>query len=67
MPASGQLQLAAFRHLYRDGDAQRLPDGSRQNSYTLRYNISPSVHWNIDTTFGHISGRRVRHRAWPLR
>jgi outer membrane usher protein len=32
-------------------------DGSRQNSYTLRYNISPSVHWNIDTTFGHISGQ----------
>jgi hypothetical protein len=32
-------------------------DGSRQNSYTLRYNISPSVHWNIATTFGHISGQ----------
>jgi len=32
-------------------------DGSRQNTYTLRYNISPSVHWNIDTTFGHISGQ----------
>jgi len=32
-------------------------DGSRQNSYTLRYNISTSVHWNIDTTFGHISGQ----------
>ena len=32
-------------------------DGSRQNSYTLRYNISPSVHWNIDATFGHVSGQ----------
>ena len=32
-------------------------DGSRQKSYTLRYNISPSVHWNIDATFGHVSGQ----------
>jgi outer membrane usher protein len=32
-------------------------DGSRQNSYTLRYNISPTVHWNIDATFGHVSGQ----------
>ena len=32
-------------------------DGSRQNSYTLRYNISPSARWNIDATFGHVSGQ----------
>jgi outer membrane usher protein len=32
-------------------------DGSRQNSYTLRYNISPSAQWNIDATFGHVSGQ----------
>ncbi|HEX4523396.1 MAG TPA: fimbria/pilus outer membrane usher protein [Casimicrobiaceae bacterium] len=32
-------------------------DGSRQNAYTFRYNISPSVHWNIDATFGHVSGQ----------
>jgi outer membrane usher protein len=32
-------------------------DGTRQRSYTLRYNISPSARWNIDATLGHISGQ----------
>ncbi|MGH8849473.1 MAG: fimbria/pilus outer membrane usher protein [Casimicrobiaceae bacterium] len=32
-------------------------DGSRQRSYTLRYNFSPSTRWNVDATFGHISGQ----------
>lgn len=32
-------------------------DGSRQNSYTLRYNVSLSTRWNIDATFGHVSGQ----------
>ena len=32
-------------------------DGSRQKSYTLRYNISPSSHWNIDATLGRVSGQ----------
>ena len=32
-------------------------DGSRQQSYTLRYNISPSTHWNVDATFGRVSGQ----------
>ncbi|MEP6997824.1 MAG: fimbria/pilus outer membrane usher protein [Betaproteobacteria bacterium] len=32
-------------------------DSSRQKSYTLRYNISPSIRWNIDATIGHVSGQ----------
>ncbi len=32
-------------------------DGSRQKSFTLRYNISPSARWNIDATLGHLSGQ----------
>lgn len=32
-------------------------DGSRQRSYTLLYNVSPSVHWNIDATLGRINGQ----------
>lgn len=32
-------------------------DGSRQRSYTLRYNVSPSRSWNIDASFGHVSGQ----------
>jgi outer membrane usher protein FimD/PapC len=32
-------------------------DGSRQSNYTLRYNYSPSAHWNIDATVGHVSGQ----------
>ncbi|HEY2865191.1 MAG TPA: fimbria/pilus outer membrane usher protein [Casimicrobiaceae bacterium] len=32
-------------------------DGSRQRSYALRYNVSPSPRWNIDATVGHVSGQ----------
>ena len=32
-------------------------DDSRQTSYTLRYSISPSARWNIDATFGRVSGQ----------
>ena len=48
-PRFGTITAAATR--------SEFEDGSRQNSYTLRYNISASVHWNIDATFGHVSGQ----------
>ena len=48
-PRFGTLTATATR--------SEFEDGSRQNSYTLRYNISPTVHWNIDATLGHVSGQ----------
>lgn len=32
-------------------------DRSRQRSYSLRYNFSPSARWNIDATLGHVNGQ----------
>ncbi|MGH8798913.1 MAG: fimbria/pilus outer membrane usher protein [Casimicrobiaceae bacterium] len=50
----GSLRYGTFTATATRGD---FDDGSRQSSYTLRYNFSPSARWNIDASVGHVNGQ----------
>lgn len=57
--AGVQISYGSTRYGTLTGTATQsdFDDGSRQRSYTLRYNLSPAPRWNIDATLGHVNGQ----------